>query len=446
MARKSEVLRSYQASVLQALVRALARERGATFTVLFPRQAGKNELAAALVVALLRQHAAEGGSIVVCAPTLAPQGEISLERVRRTLEATAHLFPAAPLVARGNRLEAGQAVAVFLAASPLANVAGHTASLALIADEAQDIDPEWFERQFRPMAASTGACTVLFGTPWQGESLLDLAVAANRRHDAARPGRKFRDWLPRHYEVAWEVVAEAVPAYGAYVRAERERLGESHPLFRTQYGLETLYESGRLLSNEQLARLAGSHARRRAPVPGERYIAGLDIAGEGADRTVLTIARLEGERAEVVEHAAWEADAYDVVGNEVLELARRWRFERLCVDATGLGQPLAQRLLRDLGRLVEPLAFTAASKSELGYGLIAAAETGRVALYADDGSRESVACRAELRECGAAYLAAGQLRWGSRSGHDDYAVSLALCLRAAAGVGGARVARGRRRE
>ena len=444
-AARGEVLRGYQAAGLQALLRGLARERGATFTVLFPRQAGKNELAAALVAALLRQHAAGGGSIVICAPTLAPQAEISLERVRRTLAATAHLFPAAPAVSAGNRIEVGNARAVFLSASPLANVAGHTASLALIADEAQDIEAGWFDRQFRPMAASTGASTVLFGTPWLGESLLDVAVAANRRTDAARQGRKFRDWLPRHYEVSWREVAASLPAYGAYVRSERARLGEAHPLFRTQYGLETLYESGRLLSPAQLARLAGTHERLRLPAEGERYVAGLDIAGGGADCTVLTVARVAGDRCEVVHQIAWRADAYDVVANDIVAIARRWRFARLSVDATGLGHSLAQRLEREFGPSVEPLTFTSRSKSELGYGLIAAAETGRLALYADDGSRESVACRAELRECAATYLAGGLLRWGSAHGHDDYAISLALVLRAAAGAGASRVAVGRAR-
>jgi hypothetical protein len=66
-------------------------------------------------------------------------------------------------------------------------------------------------------------------------------------------------------------------------------------------------------------------------------------------------------------------------------------------------------------------------------------------LYADDGTVESLACRAELRACQADYGAAGRMRWGDERGHDDYVVSLALAARAAADAGLPRIAVGRRR-
>ncbi|MBI2767467.1 MAG: hypothetical protein HYX53_16350 [Chloroflexi bacterium] len=447
--QRAPFLRGYQARTLGALVRGVARHRGATFTVLFPRQAGKNEVAAALVAYLLRTHARSGGTVVVCAPTFSPQAEISVARLRRTLAYTERLFPG-PGRARitGATVSVGKAAATFLSAAPEAHVAGHTASIALIADEAQEIDAGWFDRQFRPMAASTGAPTVLFGTPWDGRSLLDRAVAANRARDAAQAGVRYRDWLPFHHEVGWREVAQSNPRYGDYVRAERERLGPGHPLFASQYELRTIEAASRLLSAGQLARLEGEHERLASPRAGERYVAGLDCGGEGerADASVLTIARLREGRCEVVQHARWRSARYGTMAGDVAALARQWRFERLCVDATGLGGPLAAQLAEALGPRVEPVVFTAASKSAMGYALIAAAETGSLAFYRDDGSAEAAGCRAELAACSADLRAGGGLRWGATRGHDDYAASMALCLQAARDAGSPRVARGRFRE
>ena len=435
-------LRDYQARTLIHLLYGMWTYPGATFTVMYPRQAGKNELAAALVACLLRANAATGGAVVVCAPTFRPQVRISIERLRIALSLADRVFPAEGRTrVSGNTIAVGLAKAVFLSAAEGAHVAGHTASLGLIADEAQEIDADWFDRQFRPMAASTGAATVLFGTPWNGHTLLERAVATNRDHDAAHLT------IPFHHEVGWADVAASRKAYGDYVRYERERLGANHPLYLSQYELIASDAAGGLLSPGQLALIEGAHPRQRAPRPGERYVAGLDLGGEGegADATVLTIARAAAGRCEVVENAAWHSAPFETMRHEVTALARRWHIERLSIDATGLGVSLSSDLAAALGPRVEAVVFTSQSKSALGYALIAAIETGRLALYADDGSVEAATCRAELRDCRAS-LAGGRLSWGSPAAHDDYVVSLALCVKAAAGLGEPRLAVGRRRQ
>lgn len=440
-------LRAYQARVLRRLLRAIAARPSAPLTVLMPRQSGKNEIAAALVACLLRANAHEGGTVVVCAPTLDPQARISAGRIRAALAATDPLVPAAGQSrSRGDTVAVGRARAVLLSANPQASVAGHTASIALIADEAQDIDEDWFNRQFRPMAASTGAPTVLFGTAWNGRTLLERAVEANRTQDGASPhGPR------RHHEASWREVAAVLPAYGAYVEAERERLGATHPLFLSQYELVPGEVAGRLLTRDLLAALEGGHELLVAPEPGERYAAGLDFGGEGedADATVLTIARVEsragngGVVCRVVAQREWRGAPYPLVLDEVRALDRLWRFERVSADATGLGAPLVAQLRPHLGARLDEVVFTAGSKSALGYALLAAVRTGRLALPRDDGTPEATRCREELAACEASLVSGGRLAWGNDRGHDDYVVSLALCLRAAESVGAPRVAVGR---
>jgi hypothetical protein len=184
----------------------------------------------------------------------------------------------------------------------------------------------------------------------------------------------------------------------------------------------------------------------RTPIPPERYAAGLDLGGDkpGGDPTVLTVARLAGEAVEVLAHQVWRGAPFPVVEAGVIEAARRWGLAKLCVDATGMGGPVAVRLEGALGHTVEPVTFNEGVKSELGFALLAEAGAGRVRLYGD-GDGEAPACWDDLRACRAEVTPAGKLRWGNLRGHDDFTVSLALCVRAASLAGRPRVAVGRRR-
>ncbi|MGE3074674.1 MAG: hypothetical protein AB7N24_00980 [Dehalococcoidia bacterium] len=434
-------LRTYQAEVLLALLGNIADFPGETFTVMFPRQAGKNEVSAALVSALLLDNAARGGSIIVCAPTLHPQATISFQRTAdrlRTIDRRLRIG----FATEGNTIRVGDASATFLSGSPEANVAGHTASLLLIGDEAQDLDEDWFNRQFRPMAASTGAPTVLFGTPWQGDSLIEHAIAKNVARDLdAAPG--LPGW---HQQVDWQRVARYLPAYGTFVEQERARLGATHPIFLSQYELTTVEAEGRLLRPGALWALEGAFGPLGSPVAGERYVGGLDFAGEGADgdATAMAIARLVDGGAEVVFAAGWHGAPFHEVTSEIVAMARKWRLERLVCDATGMGAPLTANLVRELGRIVQPFVFTASSKSSLGFDLIAAAANGALHI-APPMTRPLQALWDELRACRAQPFAGGQLAWSAPPAHhDDFVAALALCLRAAQGVGPPRVAVGRR--
>jgi len=449
-------LRPYQEEVARAVLGRVAARTGGSISVEVARQGGKNETSARVELIALVAHAQAGGAIVKCAPTREPQARISLDR----LETRAREAGLGRAVRRTeSTVRCGQAAAHFLSAEPHANVVGHTASLLLEVDEAQDVDPEKFDRDFRPMAAASDAPVVYYGTPWGSHSLLAQA----RAHHAAL---ERRDAVRRCFRVDWEQVAACHPPYRRYVEAERDRLGERHPLFRTQYLLEEVADAGRLFDAATLAQLEGDHDRQRAPRPGERYVAGLDLAGpaldggegwRGRDWSVLTVARVHRVSGpwdgvarpviEVVEHQAWRGVATEALLQALADRLRRvWRVTRLAVDATGLGAPLADLLAGALGRgVVDPVAFTAERKGRLGYALLASAHAGRLRLYRADGSAEYAACRAQLALARAAYGAGHAMRFDvdPAEGRDDYLMSLALAVHAAGVDGGPRVARGR---
>lgn len=440
-------LRPYQREVARAVIESVRRRRGLSFSVEIARQGGKNEVSARIELAVLARCRRMAVTSIKAAPTFEPQARISLNRLW-SLAQRAGLDGIAAREA-GNCVRLGRARQLFLSAEPSSNIVGHTADLLLEVDEAQDVDIEKFDKELQPMAASSGATTVFYGTAWDDANLLERARQA---HVAAER----RDGIRRHFEYDWTVVAASNPAYGRFVRGEEERLGTEHPLFLSQYCLRTLPGAGRLLGRNQLTLLRGAHAILDGPVVGETYVAGLDVAGEvgdsdrpegpslGArDATVLTIARVvaadsRGEGSvEVVRHYAWTGVPHASLHGALVALLREWRVARVVVDATGIGEPVAAFLARALGSSrVEALKLSAESKSRLGYGLLAAVNGGRLRLYAG-AAAELAECRRQLERCRATYRPNQTLSFyvDERDGHDDYVISLALTVAAARDAG-----------
>ena len=461
----------YQVEVGRAVLDSVLNRRGLTFTVEMARQGGKNELSAQLEVLLLTMGMARGLSLVKAAPTFVPQCLISLRRLTERLDDAGFNGFWSREGAHAVRL--GKARQFFLSAEPTANVVGMTARPLLEVDEAQDVDKDKFFKEFRPMGASTNATTVLYGTPWDGASLLEEVKEAHL--EAER-----RDGVKRHFSFDWEAVAACNPLYRRYVESERARLGEDHPLFRTQYLLLPIAGRGGLFSPQQLAGMQGNHPRQHGPTAGKMYVAGLDVAGGGdastlrraqdtassstsslhssvRDATVLTIGDLDFSSCSemlpepgirVVEHYHWRGVPHSQLLPQLVDILKsRWACRRVVVDATGIGHTVANFLERALGKaVVTPFTFTAQSKSRLGYELMAAVNTGRVKMYAKDGSQEWGEFWQEMHAAKAQYRINRTLNFyvEESQGHDDYLTSLALLVEASRYL--PRVARGRRRE
>ncbi len=456
-------LRPYQVEVGRAVMASVRQGLGHTITVEIARQGGKNELSAQLEVLLLTLHMAGGGSGVKCAPTFTPQAAISMDRLKARLNDAG--FAGRWAVEHGYVLRLGRARQAFYSADAAANVVGATADLLLEVDEAQDVDTEVYRKRFRPMGASRNVTTVLWGTPWHGETLLEHEKQTNLALEQA-------DGLRRHFRYDWQAVAASHPAYGRYVAAEAQRLGEDHPLFRTQYRLEPLSGGRGFLSAQQRAWLQGDHLRWNRPEGPGPFVAGIDVAGEAEggggplgddaavrvreprrDSTVVTIAQLDYSHTgplapdpavRVVEHLWWTGRSHASLGPELAGLLRdTWHCRSVVVDATGLGQGVASMLARLMGSVVRPLVFSAESKSRLGFGLLAAVNAGRLKVYGEDGDAWRELWR-QLDRTQVRYGAGQRMNFfvDEREGHDDFVMSLALAVEAA-GAYVPRQARGR---
>ena len=435
-------LRPYQQEVVRAVIDSVVYKKGLTFSVEISRQGGKNELSAHIEVLLLTLYVMKGGTSIKCSPTFKPQTLISMNRLKDRLNDFG--YESNWQAEFGYIVRLGASRQVFLSADETSNVVGHTADVLLEVDESQDINKDKYSKEFRPMASSTNATTVHYGTTWDDSTLLEQTKQLNLELEK-------EDGVKRHFRYPWEEVAKYNPGYGAFVESERQRLGEDHPLFRTQYRLLPLPSSGRLFNRVQVSQIIGSHARLRSRQPGSIYVAGIDFAGQdeqledlvltrpGRDATVVTIAQVtRNENKEpdikVVEHYSWLGTPHHELYPRLVEIIKTtWNCSRVQCDATGIGEPVASFLQKSCGARVQPFKFTQASKSQLGFDLIAAVNSNRLKCYAGDGSREFAEFLLEIEKAKSQYRPNQTLNFyvDPSEGHDDYLTSLALCIYAA---------------
>lgn len=448
-------LYDYQIEAANAILHSINHNLGWIITVMMSRQSGKNQLSAILEAFLL--FTKREGMIVKAAPTFNPQIIASRRRLMQMLEnpfcarriwtsfAQIGLAPSKDmhLVKR----HVGPSV-MFFSADPASNVVGATADLLLEIDEAQDVSPEKFDRDFRPMASTTNATTVLYGTAWSDDTLLARQRSANLEIEQTTGSR-------RHFEYDWQACASANPNYRQFVEAEIKRLGEDHLAIQTQYYLHSISSAGYFFSDLQRQLLAGSHVWETEPdqIAGTCYIAGLDVGGEERadpdkpgqtnlkrDSTVLTIGRvfyneLALPSIEIVHQQWWTGMSYPDQYAAVLALCEQWDIRHLVVDNTGQGAGLASLLIEKLGdERVEAFTFTRPSKSRLGYQLLALVNSGRLKLYNAHAAPSKIyeECWQQIRAARYSLPATEIINFFVQSGegHDDFLISLALCAQA----------------
>ncbi len=440
-------LRCYQREIAMAILDSIFGRKGLTFSVEIARQGGKNELSAQLELLLLTLYMAEPVNLVKCSPTFKPQTVISMLRLKDRLNDAG--FNGIWANELGYIVRLGNARTIFLSADETASVVGNTAHVLLEVDEAQDVGKEKYTKEFKPMGATTNTTTVLYGTTWDDSTLLEEVKQTNLEMER-------KDGIKRHFRYDWEAVARENPYYRAYVEAEKERLGEDHALFLTQYRLLPIRGGGGFLSAQQRAQLQGEHARCHRPQAGRVYIAGIDLAGEaeageGAhlralkplkDSTVVTIGELDFAaddgyklpRVRVVEHYWWTGTKHTELYRQLVDILKNvWHCRKVVVDASGIGQPVCSFLRQSLGSKVVPYTFTAQSKSQLGFNLLAAINSGRLKMYAGDGSGEYQEFWFEMERAKSQYRPSQTMNFyvDPSAGHDDFLMSLALVVEAA---------------
>lgn len=393
-------LHTYQQEPLRWIIDSILYRHGREFLLVFPRQSGKNEAVAQLLVYLLVLYQRRGGQMVF--------GAIGdgLGRGRHRLEERLDT----PLTrgrwrreAHPQRIILDKAAVAFLSTHPRAASRGETANHLLVIDEAQDQDASHIEAVFTPMRAAHNATAVYLGTVrsthdflWQKKAELSTLTES--------------DGVPRVFLASPEQVCNENPAYAQFLTAQVARYGRHHPIVASEYYLEPIDNAGRLFTPWRRALMRGSHGRQTQPVAGNLYVATVDVAGQdemgGAQRlanpardyTVATVfevsARGDTQRLYRAVDVFVDQGArhfQDVPGaprlaDRLLAFLQHWQVVHTAADASGVGQGLADWLSAVLGAAhVTHFLFSGrTTKAALGSDFLALVDTGRFQYWVGD--------------------------------------------------------------
>lgn len=434
-------LRSYQQDVAQAILTSVLEGRGLAFTVLFPRQSGKNELQAQLEAFLLACLSNQTAEIVKISPTYQPQTINAMRRLERVLENNVVLRQIGWKKEDGYTYRVGKARILFLSGSAEANIVGATASTLLEVDEAQDIAIAKFDKEIAPMAASTNATRVFWGTAWTSRTLLarELRAAQEReREDGQR-----RTWV-----LAAPQVGQEVPAYRAFVDEQVKKLGRSNPMVKTQFFSEEIDGQEGMFPPQRRQLMLARHAAEEGPEAAAIYCGLLDVAGEdeginalgegtaanpGRDSTALTIVKVDRSTLSdpliarptyhVVRRQLWLGVKHSALYGQLRRLAQLWNWRWLVVDATGVGAGLASFLDTALPGKVLPFVFNGSSKSRLGWDFLGIVDGGRWQEHVASASPEQALFFEQLGYCQYEIQPGPEhrMKWGVPDGTRDYA-------------------------
>jgi hypothetical protein len=136
----------------------------------------------------------------------------------------------------------------------------------------------------------------------------------------------------------------------------------------------------------------------------------------------------------VTEHFWWTGKKHSELYPQLVDILKNvWHCRRVVVDATGVGQPVSSFLRKSLGSRASPFTFTTQSKSQLGFKLLAAVNSGRLKMYTGDGSTEYKEFWLELERAQSQYRPNQTMNFyvDPARGHDDFLMSLALLVEAA---------------
>lgn len=237
----------------------------------------------------------------------------------------------------------------------------------ILLDESQDLDEFIVNKSIRPMLAAYNGSTCATGTPGTTKGFFYNTIAFNN-NEQTKPGE-----VQLHFQYDYKVCQRYNADYKKFVDKERRRLGEDSDEFRMAYKIEWLLERGMAISEELFDRLTRKDLNIRTSEQHIELVGGLDW-GKSSDSTVLTLGRPiydqrdESGRFPVEVIYWWEkmGDDYESIFAELKNELSKFSVQTLAVDSTGSGEPLADRLIYELPRvLVIPVKFSSQSKDHL---------------------------------------------------------------------------------
>lgn len=269
----------------------------------------------------------------------------------------------------------------------------------VIVDEAARLKPSIWQSHLSQRLIDRKGWALLISTPKGKGWLYDLF----RRGQGQDPDYQ-----------SWNMPSWSSPLLdGELIEEERTRLPER--VFRQEFGAEFLEGSGAVFRGVRDV----ATGEWQAPIPGRRYLAGLDLA-KVEDFTVLVIMTPEREVVFVdrFHRLDWELQI-----TRIKAACDRYNKARILCDTTGAGEPVYEAMRR-AGIYADAYPFTAKSKADLVNHLSLCFEQKSLVLPRVDLWPEGID---ELESFEYSVTDSGNVKTGAPHGvHDDCVMALAL--------------------
>lgn len=254
----------------------------------------------------------------------------------------------------------------MMSANKQANIESKSYHLILL-DESQDLDYTVVHKSIMPMAAAYHGSSVATGTPGFHKGFFWEAIDFNKAEQLNRGMQQL------HFQYDYRTVQKYNPDYKKYVAKQKRKIGEDSDEFRMAFKIEWLLERGMAVPEDLFEELTKKSLNISTSHNASELVAGLDF-GKGSDSTVLTIGRPiyderdESGRCPVEVIYWWEklGDDYESIFAELKAELSRFSVRTIACDATGVGEPLVDRLTWELQNMnVIPVKFSSQSKDHL---------------------------------------------------------------------------------
>lgn len=462
-------LRPYQKELQKRIFRSVLLNDGEEITALFARQSGKTETVAITANTLMvyiptlaklfpKQlgRYAKGFHIGLFAP-VNDQAYTTHERMHMRLSSdaadeiltleldiqtkyvggTLHIQGPPTTLASGRKIPSYHSFCRVQSAAKQAKVESKTYDLIFI-EEAQDVASLKVQKSIHPMLAATNGTIVKIGTTTSFISDFYKAIQRNKR-------RIIGGGIQNHFEFDYRTVQRYSPLYKAYVAKEKERLGEDSDAFQMAYALQWMIEKEIALSTNQFEEYMNFPAGQfEYESDGHSvYVGGLDLAKKH-DSTVLTVARLDksgipGDTNPVKTIVNWlemKGDDWEDQFKSILNFVYNYNLSVLCVDSTGVGDPIVERLekaLIDVDCEIVRVIFTQPSKHEMATIFYAEMRKRRINVPTHSSVKRTRRYKNFIEQfstCRKMYKGSfmNLTKQDEKNAHDDYVDSLLLLL------------------
>ena len=282
-----------------------------------------------------------------------------------------------------------------MSANKNANIESKTYHL-IVVEEAQDVDNRVVRKSIHPMGASTNATIIKVGTANDKKSDFLEAIQRNRR-------RNLKGKRRYHFQNDYKIVEKYNPRYKAFIKKEKERLGENSDEFRMAYKCEFILERGMFITEEKFNELIELSPKNLELVHSKRegtQVAGIDWA-KRHDSTVVTVLDVDWAkplevdelsgvthyRTQILDWLELTGDDYESQFYQVVDFLNKYNIRIIYSDSTGVGDGMVDRLKYYYDGIADVVGYTFSTPSKSTMYMNLNQEIIGNRLYIPNGSR-----------------------------------------------------------